>query len=588
MRLWPTVSVSCLTLLLLTSATQAPPAQPAVPGLGETIEVSIVNLDVVVTDKKGNRVQGLTRDDFTILEDGKPQRITNFSEYGAEARAGLDAGPGAQQPRAAQTAKAEAPAKRTIVLFIDPFKLPPFHTGPLFASMRKMLHEVVRAGDAVSIIRWRGQPITVLDYTDDLTQIDSTLAQIEKESTGPGFDEVTRMRQEILEQVSFQARATRSLEEQKRVEEQQDDDSILNAEGAPLSVRAAAVWAKVDIQKKTAALKSLLAGMTGAEGKKALFLVSHRFSVVAGLEFMTIRGQYPVDPKLRAEFDMERLVLSVADAANAASVTMYPVYPEGLRQGEMNTASVSVVDAIADDLPTPPAGYDHWVLNNETPALQTIADKTGGMTAWGPDITKLLPRVEDDFTTYYSLAYRAETRRQDRTHKLVVQTKDPSLTVRARREFVEKSDQTEMKERVISSLFGVHPQSKIPITTTLGAATRVARHRYKIPLKVSVPVSSLTTVNQPNGDFAGSFSVYVAWGGVLGEISDITQHQQPFVIPVADAEKAAESSFTYDFDLLADEKTQRIAIAVLDDVGHDAGYYFIDLPPRSQMITEAK
>ncbi|HEV7920189.1 MAG TPA: VWA domain-containing protein [Thermoanaerobaculia bacterium] len=581
MRLWPTVSISCLTLFLLISATQAPP-QPVVPGLGETIEVSIVNLDVVVTNKKGDRVQGLSQDDFTILEDGKPQAITNFSEYGAEGRAGLEGERPSAHPAADGRVEARpASAKRTIVLFVDYFKLPPFRTEPLFASMKKMLHEVVRPGDAVTIIRWRGEPITVLDYTDDVAKLDETLAGIEKESSGPAFNTIGRMRQEIAEIQSFHSRSLIAAGIGAK-------EASLDTEGTPLGVRADAVWAKVELQKKTAALKSLLLGLTGAEGKKALFMVSHRFSIVAGLEFLTMSGAYPLDPKLRSEFDMERVVLSVADAANAAGVTMYPIYPEGLGEETFPDASASMVDTLAQPSATPSAGYDHWVLNNETPALQTLADKTGGMTAYGPDIIKLLPRVEDDFTTYYSLAYHAETRRQDRTHKLVVKAKDPSYTVRARREFVEKSDQTKMKERVVSSLFGVHPQSKIPITTTLGQATKLARHRYRIPLKVTVPVSSLSTVNQPNGDFAGSFSVYVAWGGVLGEISDITQHQQPFVIPVADAEKAAESSFTYDFDLLADESTERIAVAVQDDVGRDAGYFFVTLPPRNQMITEVK
>ena len=46
----------------------------------ETIEVRITNLDVVVTDRSGNPITGLTKDDFEILEGGKPQTITNFSE----------------------------------------------------------------------------------------------------------------------------------------------------------------------------------------------------------------------------------------------------------------------------------------------------------------------------------------------------------------------------------------------------------------------------------------------------------------------------------------------------------------------------
>jgi hypothetical protein len=39
-------------------------------------------VDVTVTDSKGNPVHGLTRDDFTVLEDGKPQPIRTFEEYG--------------------------------------------------------------------------------------------------------------------------------------------------------------------------------------------------------------------------------------------------------------------------------------------------------------------------------------------------------------------------------------------------------------------------------------------------------------------------------------------------------------------------
>jgi len=44
----------------------------------EKIDVNVVNVDVTVTDRAGNPVRGLTRDDFQILEDGKLQKVTNF------------------------------------------------------------------------------------------------------------------------------------------------------------------------------------------------------------------------------------------------------------------------------------------------------------------------------------------------------------------------------------------------------------------------------------------------------------------------------------------------------------------------------
>ena len=44
------------------------------------VEVVVTNVDVVVTDKKGNRVTGLKPDNFEIIEDGYLQKLTNFFE----------------------------------------------------------------------------------------------------------------------------------------------------------------------------------------------------------------------------------------------------------------------------------------------------------------------------------------------------------------------------------------------------------------------------------------------------------------------------------------------------------------------------
>jgi Ca-activated chloride channel family protein len=59
---------------------QKPPApdQKPFPPVAEKVEVSVTNVEVVVTDSKGNRVAGLTRDDFEVYQDGTPQKISNF------------------------------------------------------------------------------------------------------------------------------------------------------------------------------------------------------------------------------------------------------------------------------------------------------------------------------------------------------------------------------------------------------------------------------------------------------------------------------------------------------------------------------
>src|SRR5947208_1513310 len=114
--------------LLLFTLLPAAAQKPLIPGLGETIEVSIVNVDVFVTDSNGKRVRGLTKDDFEVFENGVKQPISNFAEYTGETTS-------AQGAAAAAPAAAPAPAsrqKRTIVLFLERFFVPPQQNKPLF------------------------------------------------------------------------------------------------------------------------------------------------------------------------------------------------------------------------------------------------------------------------------------------------------------------------------------------------------------------------------------------------------------------------------------------------------------------------
>src|SRR5258707_14639426 len=62
-----------LTLLFLGLTPIAAAQQP----LTEKIDVNLINVDVTVTSK-GHSIQGLTKDDFEIREDGVLQTITNF------------------------------------------------------------------------------------------------------------------------------------------------------------------------------------------------------------------------------------------------------------------------------------------------------------------------------------------------------------------------------------------------------------------------------------------------------------------------------------------------------------------------------
>ena len=61
-------------------ATQAEPQGSSSDPFTDAVEVRLIEIDVSVFDKKGRRVEGLTRDDFVLFADGQPVEIADFEE----------------------------------------------------------------------------------------------------------------------------------------------------------------------------------------------------------------------------------------------------------------------------------------------------------------------------------------------------------------------------------------------------------------------------------------------------------------------------------------------------------------------------
>jgi Ca-activated chloride channel family protein len=79
------LSAACLVAVVAVSAegqkpTPSPSPTPAADDKPIRIPVRRVRLPITVTDKKGQFVPGLTKDDFVILEDKVPQQIETFSD----------------------------------------------------------------------------------------------------------------------------------------------------------------------------------------------------------------------------------------------------------------------------------------------------------------------------------------------------------------------------------------------------------------------------------------------------------------------------------------------------------------------------
>lgn len=69
---------SLTTIALVVCLAAAATAQEAKAELAGRARVEAVRIDAIVTDAQGRPVVGLQRGDFVVLEDGKPQPLTEF------------------------------------------------------------------------------------------------------------------------------------------------------------------------------------------------------------------------------------------------------------------------------------------------------------------------------------------------------------------------------------------------------------------------------------------------------------------------------------------------------------------------------
>src|SRR4051812_46722845 len=72
-------SILSVTLLAALAQAPAPPPAPAQPPVTFKVEVNYVEIDVNVSDEQGRFARSLSKDDFQIIEDGKPQAFSVFS-----------------------------------------------------------------------------------------------------------------------------------------------------------------------------------------------------------------------------------------------------------------------------------------------------------------------------------------------------------------------------------------------------------------------------------------------------------------------------------------------------------------------------
>ena len=129
------------------------------PSLVLRFDVDLVQVDAIVTDPQGRHVPGLTKDDFQVLQDGKPQRITHFSYVpGDEAGDRHLAPSGASQPSRQEV-------RRAVAIVVDECDLKVTDFLYLQQALSRFVDQSIQPGDLVALIRTSGGSGALQQFT---------------------------------------------------------------------------------------------------------------------------------------------------------------------------------------------------------------------------------------------------------------------------------------------------------------------------------------------------------------------------------------------------------------------------------------
>ncbi|HLX10525.1 MAG TPA: hypothetical protein VKY89_21935, partial [Thermoanaerobaculia bacterium] len=163
------------------AAGTAAAAQPVGPLFGETIEVRVVNVEAVVTDRKGNRVPDLKPEDFRLKVDGKPIKIDFFNEVRGGQAIAPEAGATATVPGLPDLAPG-SPVGTSYLVFIDDYFSVAANRDQVLASLKD---DLSRMGpeDRMALVAFDGKHLNLLSSWSSSSR--ELSRAIEREIGGP-------------------------------------------------------------------------------------------------------------------------------------------------------------------------------------------------------------------------------------------------------------------------------------------------------------------------------------------------------------------------------------------------------------------
>lgn len=391
-----------------------------------TIQVNVrqVLVPVVVTDKRGQHVTGLTQSDFQVLEDGIEQKITSFvservdvlTEHGPD-------GPGRATDRTAQPTPAGA--RCTYLICLDAMHA----SFKSFVQARKALKKLFgaeRAADSQYVLLAVGRTTDVLDGpTSDPSKVLATLDGSDFQKTFSKSLKISS--QAVLSDFENELKAVREACDRN------DPSCEVRMNALPLRASAIEEYERFATTQFLRQFRSVVERMAQIQGRRMLILISDGFVLAPGeIPFRLLAAYFP---NLRSTRSLERIqdeIEPIFKLAEKVNVPIYTIDARGLYAPPAFDASRGNVSTyFAPNIDRALSG----IASDEGATLLEIASATGG-TAFHDrnDLLAGLQRAFADGREYYMLSYTPSNETQDgKFRRIEVKVRNRGVVVSAKR-----------------------------------------------------------------------------------------------------------------------------------------------------------
>jgi VWFA-related protein len=528
-----------------------PGADQAVPLVfGEVLDVRVVNVEVVVTDKDGERVRGLDVKDFRLLVDGKELPIDYFSEIVGGEVVTRDGGSVKEVP----SLLPGQPVGTSYLVFIDDF----FSIARDRNRVLERLEEqaaALQAEDRMAVVAFDGEELTMLtSWTNSERVLQDALRKArDRPTTG-------LMRMAELNQNDEDRRQRRDLETTTLSFLDQEREHRLDMQLDPVEMGYATRLID-QLRRSVNAAVATLRGFADPPGRKAMILLSGGWpynpaEYTVGdydADFVDVvsAGADPLIPVGR------ELYGTLSDSANLLGYTLYPVDVPGM-QREGRDASTGFP---SNEQEASIGGLFPRELQGHA-SLEFLARETGGEALLNSRRDEAFERVTADTRSYYWMGFTPQRSQDDRPHEIEVEVLRPGLEVRAREGFLDFSKPKEVTMMVESALLFGSPPSTTPLELKFGNPKKAGAGKMSLPLEVGIPMEQVTMIAS-GGLYAADLELRITVMDKTGGRSDT---------PVSKIEIRGDRPpqpgqfFRYVTDLSMRRKEHRVVVAVWDPV----------------------